>query len=105
MPLLNGHRIRERRDELDLTPAQLAERLGISKGYLRNIENGSDQCSGRVMHRMARELALPTSEIQANNDGVPDEPPKQPKNEPKGTPRRQDTERTKGPRRNAEAAA
>lgn len=36
-----GRRIKERREELGLTQAQLAEKLGISANYLSTIERGS----------------------------------------------------------------
>jgi len=104
MPLPNGSRIRARREELDLRPAQLAERLGISAGYLRNIESGHDPIRNEVGHRIARALAISFEDVMGTNDGVPDEPPKQPKPQ-KAPPKRQGTERTTGPRRAAEDAA
>lgn len=114
MPLPNGSRIRARREELDLRPAQLAERLGISAGYLRNIESGHDPIRNEVGHRIARALAISFEDVmgtnpvpplaEGTNDGVPDEPPKQPKPQ-KAPPKRQGTERTTGPRRAAEDAA
>lgn len=98
MPLPNGSRIRARREELDLRPAQLAEHLGISAGYLRNIESGHDPIRNEVGHRIARALAISFAEVMGTNDGVPDEPPKQPKPQ-KAPPKRQ--EPAKGPRRAA----
>jgi transcriptional regulator with XRE-family HTH domain len=98
MAVTNGARIRERRDELDITPAQLAERLGISKGYLRNIENGNAKPARRVVHRIARELAIPVAELEAEKKD-------ECKDEPTHPTRRQDTEKTSGPKRAESALA
>ena len=93
MAVTNGARIRERRDELDVTPAQLAERLGISKGYLRNIENGNAKPARRVIHRIARELGISVAELEAEKKE--DER----KDEPTHPTRRQDKEQSTGPKR------
>ena len=98
---LNGPRINDRLDELDLSPSEFADRHEISEGYFRNLRNGSDQCSSRLAHRIARGLALPLSEVVAAT------PKKtEPKQEPTHPPRRQDTEQDrKGPKRVSGAAA
>lgn len=99
---VNGDRIRERRDELDWSPDDLAERMKLKPGSLRNILNGSDPASRRVVYRFARVLALPLSEILAAT--YPDEPPKQP-DRPKAPPRRQEKEQTTAPKRAQERVA
>jgi len=98
MPLPNGTRIRERREELDIDQSELAERLAISRGYLRNIEGGHDPIKNQLGHRIARALAISFDEVMGPGDGVPEEPPKQPK--PPPTPPKR-TERTTSPRRAA----
>lgn len=60
---IDGERIRQRRDELDMSSADLAARLGISEGYFRNICGGSDRPRRRVIYRIARVLDLPLDEI------------------------------------------
>lgn len=102
MPFPNGARIRERREELDLSTGELADRLGISQGFLRNIEGGHDPASNRVLHRIARHLAVSVDELMrtSGGEGIPDPPPPQPKNLPTHPPKRQDSEGGKtGPRR------
>lgn len=87
---LNGPRINDRLAELDLSPADFAERIEMSEGYFRNLRNGSDQCSLRTAHRIARGLALPVGDV-LEKKGEKDEP-----THPK---RRQDNEQTTGPKR------
>lgn len=104
--LLNAKRIRERRDERDLSNKELAGALGISELYLRNVLSGSDKPGSRLVHRIGRVLGLTYEEVTAatTNDGVPDGPPKQPTG-PKGPVKRQDTEQErKGPKRAADQA-
>lgn len=77
MPPINIPRVRDRRDELDLSNRDLAERVDISEGHLRNILAGSDCPSRRVMYRFSRALGLPLAEIAAGNrtaHGDPSEP-------------------------------
>lgn len=105
MPAVNGARLRDRRDERDLSNADLAKLVGISDGYLRNILAGVDEPSNRVIYRFARVLDIPVDEIKAGKrtpQGDPSEPPTQPPNTPKAPPPRRDPA---GPRRVEEAAA
>jgi transcriptional regulator with XRE-family HTH domain len=88
---LNGPRINDRLAELDLSPADFADRNEISEGYFRNLRNGSDQCSLRTAHRIARGLALPVDEVLEKKNET--------KEEPTHPTRRQDTEKTSGPKR------
>lgn len=88
---LNGPRINDRLAELDLSPADFAERIEMSEGYFRNLRNGSDQCSLRTAHRIARGLALPVNEVLAEKEKKQDETTH--------PTRRQETEKTSGPKR------
>jgi len=102
MPPVDTARLKARRDELDLSMADLAERLGISPGHLNNVLCGSTHPSGRLIHRFSRALKLPVEEIEAGTRtprGDPSEPPQQPPNTPKSPPKRQDTEHPTGPKR------
>ncbi|WP_033288291.1 helix-turn-helix domain-containing protein [Amycolatopsis jejuensis] len=96
---INPTAIRERRDERDLSNEEFAGALGISPLYLRNILSKTDKPGDRLVHRMARVLGVTIDDITATNDGVPDEPPKQPKREPAHPTRRQDQEKSTGPKR------
>jgi len=89
---LNGPRINDRLAELDLSPADFAERIEMSEGYFRNLRNGSDQCSLRTAHRIARGLALRVDDVLVKKDEETKEEPTHPK-------RRQDNEQTTGPKR------
>ncbi|WP_158303226.1 helix-turn-helix domain-containing protein [Prauserella endophytica] len=111
---VDTNRLRNRRDELDLTNAEVAQQADISPGYAENIMCGADKPSRRLIFRLARVLKMPADEIdpeinagKRTSQGDPSEPPNQPKNEPTRPPRRQDHENeTKGPRRvQAEAVA
>lgn len=98
MPILNGTRIRQRRDELDLSTAELAGRLGISEGYLRNIISTTDPARERLAYRIARELSLPIEEVLPQG-GQSKKPPREPK-DPTSPPRRKDKDSApKAPKR------
>ncbi len=58
-----GSAIRERRKTLGLTLAQLAERTGISLGYLSQIELGKNSASIETLYRMSLGLRLKLSEL------------------------------------------
>lgn len=57
-----GARIRSRRRALDFTQANLAARLGISRGALANIETGRQQV---LLHQLYRFAAALDIDIQA----------------------------------------
>lgn len=103
MPPTNHQTLRSRRDQLDLSNAELAAKAGVNPDYLVNIICGVDNPSMRVIHRLSRVLKLPVEDILAKPTGDPSDPPKQPANEPKGPPTRQEREPTKGPRRARDA--
>lgn len=102
---LNGRRIDDRLDELDVSPADFAARVDLSDGYFRNLRNGSNKCSSRTAGRIARGLALPVDEIVLSSAPDGRREPKaanasETKEEPTHPKRRQDTEQTKtGPKR------
>jgi transcriptional regulator with XRE-family HTH domain len=51
-----GDRIREIREAKRLTQDQLAERTGISKGFLSDVENGKRNISSEYLLRIANSL-------------------------------------------------
>lgn len=91
MPPVNTERLRDRRDELDLSNADLAGRMEMSESYLRNILCGADEPSKRLIYRFSRVLDLPVEDIEAiKPQGDPSEPPDQPK-VPKPPPKRKES--------------
>jgi XRE family transcriptional regulator, fatty acid utilization regulator len=55
---LVGQRIRKRRQELALSQAGLAERIGISASYLNLIEHNKRSIGGKLLHRIAAAIDL-----------------------------------------------
>lgn len=101
MPPVNFDRLRDRRDELGLSNAKLAELVGKSQGYVENILYGNDDPSRQVMYRLRDALDLSMSEIEASDktpQGDPSEPPAQPPPPPPPPSRRQE-KAGKGPKR------
>ncbi len=95
MPAIDHYRARDRRDELDLDNAALAEMVGRSKKYVENVLYGIDEPSMRLAYRLERALDLPKGSLTAGKrtpQGDPSEPPIQPKSEPTHPPNRQDKE-------------
>ena len=59
-----GERIRELRDEKDLSMRELAKRAGISSAYLSDIEFDKRHPSDDVMHRLADALDTTFKELK-----------------------------------------
>ncbi len=54
-----GKRVRERRDQEGLSQEELAERVGISRNYLSQIERGqANNISWQLMERLASTLGM-----------------------------------------------
>jgi len=61
-----GRRIRRFREQKGMTPAQLAERAKISRGYLSELENGKGshkRPSAEVMYRIGKALGIAMSDL------------------------------------------
>ena len=58
-----GHAIRERRKGLSLTLAQMANRTGVSLGYLSQIELGKNSASIETLYRISLGLGIKMSEL------------------------------------------
>lgn len=58
-----GYVVKARREELNLTQEDLAEKAGIHRTYLSDVERGSRNLSLINIERIARALALPISEL------------------------------------------
>lgn len=64
--LTTGERVRMRREELGIRPAELARRVGISKGYLWQIEQGAPRkrgVGGDILYRLAVELGTTPGDL------------------------------------------
>lgn len=79
MPHVDAARLKDRRDELDLSMAELAKQVGVAYNYLSDVLNGRAGTgadgrrygpSKRLIYRLSRVLDLPVEEIV-----VADEPP------------------------------
>ena len=58
-----GNAIRERRKTLSLTLAQMAQRTGVSLGYLSQIELGKNSASIETLYRISLGLGLKMSDL------------------------------------------
>jgi transcriptional regulator with XRE-family HTH domain len=58
-----GSAIRERRKGLSLTLAQMAQRTGVSLGYLSQIELGKNSASIETLYRISLGLGIKMSEL------------------------------------------
>lgn len=69
MPL--GQRIRELRDERDLSLRELAKKLGCSAAFLSDIELGRRYPSEKNLKDLARILSVPFDELKAYDTRPP----------------------------------
>ena len=60
-----GYAVRERREELGLTQEGLADKAGVHRTYLSDIERGSRKVSLANIERLAAALALRLPELFA----------------------------------------
>jgi len=58
-----GFAVKDRRQELDLTQEDLADRAGIHRTYLSDVERGSRNLSLINIERLASALSLSISEL------------------------------------------
>jgi transcriptional regulator with XRE-family HTH domain len=71
VPEVNEHvgaRIRERREQARLSLSGLAEKAGVSKGYLWNLEKGEAKSrpSGQTLYRIAQALGTTMSDLMGH---------------------------------------
>lgn len=62
----NGAAARAIREEAGVTMADLARRLGITRGHLNNLETGFRQPSFAVASAIARELDVPLDRLNGS---------------------------------------
>ena len=58
-----GRVVRARREELDVSQEQFAERVALSKNYVGNIERGEYEVAITALNRIAKALKTKASEI------------------------------------------
>lgn len=56
-------RLKRKRKDKGLTQGEVAQRVGIHRGYYTNIENGKRRCSVDTWLRIANCLEIPKEEI------------------------------------------
>ena len=99
MPKVNGARLKHRIAELDLSTEDLSSATGIPCGTLRNVLAGTRPMRLARIYKIGRLLALPVSEVLAESEEVPDEPPTQPSGPRKPVKRKDTEEKRTGPKR------
>lgn len=64
-PTTLGEKLRKRREERGLSLSKLAERAGVSKGYIWSLENGRANArpSGRTLYAIAKELGTTMTDL------------------------------------------
>ncbi|WP_298494545.1 helix-turn-helix domain-containing protein [uncultured Maritimibacter sp.] len=67
---MSSLRLRELRKHRGLTGEQLGQMLGISKGYISELENGRKTPGGRLLLDMAEVFGVEVADLF---DGTPDE--------------------------------
>ena len=59
-----GERVRQRRDEMNITATELAKRAEVTKGYVSQIENGLvPRPSADVLYRLASALGTTVADL------------------------------------------
>ena len=63
MPDRLANRLKEKRGELGLTQAELAERCGVTRKTVNTVENGVFVPSALLALKMARALSVPAEQL------------------------------------------
>jgi len=63
MPERLANKLKERRGELGLTQAELAERVGVTRKTVNTVENGIFTPSALLALKMAEALNVPVEEL------------------------------------------
>jgi putative transcriptional regulator len=58
-----GNRIKDRRSDLGLTQAELADRVGVTRKTVNTVENGVFIPSALLALKLAEALELPVAEL------------------------------------------
>jgi transcriptional regulator with XRE-family HTH domain len=66
-----GQRIRELREEKDISLRELAKKAELSAAFLSDIELGRRFPSKKMLHQLARELEVKTEELESYDTRPP----------------------------------
>ncbi|WP_217913108.1 helix-turn-helix domain-containing protein [Miltoncostaea marina] len=61
-----GARVRRVRRMLEITPTELAAKVGVSTGHITGFESGTRTISGSLLARIADELDVPVEELSGD---------------------------------------
>ena len=64
-----GERIKKRRNDLGWTQDVLAQKAGISKSFLSDLENGKRNVGADTLHDIARALSLSLDYLMTGKEG------------------------------------
>jgi len=64
-----GERIRKRRNELGWTQDALAQKAGVSKSFLSDLENGKRNVGADTLYDIARALSLSLDYLMSGREG------------------------------------
>lgn len=65
-----GERIRKRRNELGWTQDALAQKAGVSKSFLSDLENGKRNVGADTLYDIARALSLSLDYLMSGAEGA-----------------------------------
>jgi len=63
LPKIIGKKIKKRRQYLDLTQEELAEKVGVSRAYMGFIEQSRNVPSLETLEKIAKALKVKTNEL------------------------------------------
>lgn len=63
LPKVLGRKIQKRRNQLELTQEDVADKVGISRAYMGYIEQGRNAPSLEILEKIAKVLKSPISEF------------------------------------------
>jgi transcriptional regulator with XRE-family HTH domain len=69
-----GERIKKRRNELGWTQDALAQKAGISKSFLSDLENGKRNVGADTLYDIARALSLSLDYLMSGREGEAEPP-------------------------------
>jgi transcriptional regulator with XRE-family HTH domain len=67
--MILGDKIRERREELDMSQADLAKKADVSQATISGLENGKQQSSRKIL-RVVAVLGLKLEEVDSEYKGI-----------------------------------
>ena len=68
MPTTVGERVKRRRTELGLTQDELAQKAGISKGFLSDLENGKRSIGAERLLDLGRAMSVSLDFLMTGKD-------------------------------------